>query len=220
MNDTPSKLFGFLCVLASIWIAVYWLWEPSSPRTTLDPRSGDSIPRIPQPTPNGTTPVTPPTPKPVVKPQPKPRVIEPEFTEYVIQRGDTFESIARRHYGDANLKGAIARANPYNSTDLLKPGRTIRIPKDPGNVQGLPAPIEPEVVQPPVQPEPTMPSPPPASPGRKYTIQPEDTIWGISKKFYGKGALHKVIAEANRDKIPNPNDLPVGIEIIIPDQPD
>jgi nucleoid-associated protein YgaU len=50
-----------------------------------------------------------------------------------------------------------------------------------------------------------------------YTIQPGDTLWKIAKKFYNDGAKHKLIADANKDKIPNPNKLKVGTEIVIPD---
>ena len=189
--------------------------QQASARPAVSPAPSPGTPAVVPP-----KPVAPITPKPQL---PKPRVAEPEFTEYTIQRGDTFESIARKFYGDSSLKSAISRANPYNSTDLLKPGRIIRVPKDPRNIQGLP--IGPDPVPVPSvapDPAPVAPASPAAAPrgGKKYTIQAEDTIWGISKKFYGKGALHKVIAEANRDKIPDPNDLPVGMEIFIPDQPE
>ena len=47
-----------------------------------------------------------------------------------------------------------------------------------------------------------------------------DTLSAIAKKFYGKGSMYKLIADANKDKIADPNDtLPVGVEIVIPDAP-
>ncbi|MFA5794049.1 MAG: LysM peptidoglycan-binding domain-containing protein [Candidatus Brocadiia bacterium] len=50
-----------------------------------------------------------------------------------------------------------------------------------------------------------------------YTIKPGDTLWSIAKQFYnGDGTKSKLIAEANKDKIPNPNRLKVGTEIVIP----
>lgn len=251
MNDTPSKLFALLCLLGAVWTGVYWLWEPRGPRTTLDPRKPDPGLTVDDPTGGSAQP--PPTvirqdskkseaeeaarraaaakpkpPEPATTPR-GPRgngasVVPPEFTEYVVRRGDTFESIARRQYGDANLRGAILRANPLTSDDLLKPGMTILIPKDPGNIQGKL--VQPTPEQP--KPAPTTPADPSASPaspaslagGKTYRIQSDDTLWGISKKFYGKGAMYKLIADANKDKIPNPDDtLPVGVEIVIPDAP-
>ncbi|MFH1227814.1 MAG: LysM peptidoglycan-binding domain-containing protein [Planctomycetota bacterium] len=50
-----------------------------------------------------------------------------------------------------------------------------------------------------------------------YTVQPGDTLWSIAKQFYnGDGTKSKLIAEANKDKLPNPNKLKVGTEIVIP----
>jgi nucleoid-associated protein YgaU len=50
-----------------------------------------------------------------------------------------------------------------------------------------------------------------------YTIKPGDTLWSIAKEFYnGDGTKSKLIAEANKDKIPNPNRIKVGTEIVIP----
>lgn len=38
-----------------------------------------------------------------------------------------------------------------------------------------------------------------------YTVKSGDTLWNISKKFYGNGSLYPAIYEANKDKISNPN---------------
>jgi nucleoid-associated protein YgaU len=40
MSDTPSRFFGLLLVMVAIWVAVYWLWEPSRPAVTIDDRAG------------------------------------------------------------------------------------------------------------------------------------------------------------------------------------
>jgi nucleoid-associated protein YgaU len=52
-----------------------------------------------------------------------------------------------------------------------------------------------------------------------YTIEKGDTLWGISKKVYGKGGEWKRILDANPDKIPNPDQLKVGTTINIPPKP-
>lgn len=41
----------------------------------------------------------------------------------------------------------------------------------------------------------------PSSSDGKYTIKPGDTLWGISKKFYGTGTKWKTIYNANKDII-------------------
>ncbi len=50
----------------------------------------------------------------------------------------------------------------------------------------------------------------------RYIVQPGDTLSTISRKYYGSAAHWKKIFEANQDKIPYPNALTVGQEIIIP----
>ena len=40
---------------------------------------------------------------------------------------------------------------------------------------------------------------------RTYTVKKGDTLWAISKRFYGKGTLYTRIFNANRDKIKDPH---------------
>ncbi len=52
MNDTPTRVFGLMCLLVAIWIATYWLYEPAEPRVTFDkgPRTAaGATPPSPQP---------------------------------------------------------------------------------------------------------------------------------------------------------------------------
>lgn len=234
MNDTPSRMFGLLCLLAGVWIAVYWIWEPSVPRTTIDaataggttgdfPEPRSARPELSKPA-KATIPPAVTKPAPVLPQPPKSgpstRVVPPQHDEYTIQRGDTWSSIALRYFGDDRKAGVVARANPLISPDLLKPGTTIRVPRDPGNIQGRtvaePAPVLPvpvPVVVPSQQPPPL----PGGAAAKVYIIQQDDTLWGIAKRFYGKGGMWRTIYEVNKDRIPNPDQPPVGAEIIIPD---
>ena len=50
---------------------------------------------------------------------------------------------------------------------------------------------------------------------REYVVQSGDTLWGISKRFYGDGSKYNSIYEAN-PKIKNPNLIYVGQVISIP----
>ena len=57
------------------------------------------------------------------------------------------------------------------------------------------------------------------APEQKYTeyvVKPGDTLSGIAKKFYKDGRLFGRIYDANKDVIPNPNKLPLGAKIRIP----
>jgi LysM repeat protein len=49
-----------------------------------------------------------------------------------------------------------------------------------------------------------------------YTVKKGDTLWGISKKYYGNGAKYTKIVEANADKIKNPNIIYPGQVFTIP----
>ena len=52
--------------------------------------------------------------------------------------------------------------------------------------------------------------------GGTYTVVKGDTLWGIAKKFYGKGSKYTTIYNANKDKIKNPNLIYPGQVLTIP----
>lgn len=132
--------------------------------------------------------------------------------EYTVASGDvSWETIAQRVLGDRRRGIDIAKENPLVDPTKLVPGRTvIRIPLDP----------EPPVVAvpaPPVEPaKPVAAAAPPPARERTYTTESGDTLSGIAEAVYGRSSDWKAIYEANRDKIPNPNRVPVGVTIRIP----
>jgi nucleoid-associated protein YgaU len=152
------------------------------------------------------------------------KIVPPEFRDYTVKKGDTgFPSIAARPevFGDARKATAIAKSNPLADPSKLKPGVTVlKIPVDPENIQGKPVWVDEVVAEGLPDVPPTAPQEPkPAPAGKTYTIQPDDTLWEISKRFYGSGAKWKLIAEANKDVIPNPDRPPRGVTIRIPPEP-
>jgi len=66
----------------------------------------------------------------------------------------------------------------------------------------------------------TFAPPPAAAPARtedgKYTVQPNDSFWVISKRLYGTGAYFKALAEHNRDRFSVKDQLAVGDVILAP----
>ena len=52
--------------------------------------------------------------------------------------------------------------------------------------------------------------------GGTYTVQSGDSLWKIAKQFYGNGAEHMKIYNANTDKLSNPNLIYVGQVLTIP----
>ena len=60
------------------------------------------------------------------------------------------------------------------------------------------------------------PSDPGAALERTYTVVKGDTLWGIARRFYGKGSLYTRIADANSGIIKNPNLIYPGQVLTIP----
>lgn len=55
---------------------------------------------------------------------------------------------------------------------------------------------------------------------KTYTIQKNDSLWKVSKSFYGTGTHWKRIYSANKDVLPNSTTLPVDRELRIPAPPE
>jgi nucleoid-associated protein YgaU len=221
MNNA-GRIAGGLILLVALWISVYWWW-PSSPPVTYA-QSDDAIrgvkpAEIPtsRPEPQRPDPVPKPQPKPEIKPAPtpdpppplKPAVIPPEFLEHTVLKGETFETIAQKYFGPRATGAVIAKANPMIDPTRLKPGRTVLVPKDPGNIQGVPAPRPPE--DPPV-------AVPPSAP-EEYIVQEGDTLSQIAQEVYGESRLWTLIRDANRDQLPNESSLKIGQRLRIPAKP-
>ncbi|HBR14717.1 MAG TPA: hypothetical protein DD723_04120 [Candidatus Omnitrophica bacterium] len=50
----------------------------------------------------------------------------------------------------------------------------------------------------------------------EYTVEKDDTLQKISKKFYGTYSQWSKIYEANKERIENPDSIQPGIVIVIP----
>lgn len=62
------------------------------------------------------------------------------------------------------------------------------------------------------------PSQPAAAPtgARSYVVQSGDSYWSIAERFYGAGTYYQALAEYNRSRIPRPEQLRVGDQLLIP----
>ena len=71
-------------------------------------------------------------------------------------------------------------------------------------------------------PPPMAPAPAPTTPpvSRTYTVVSGDSLSKIARKEYGDGNRWRVIFEANRDKIKNPDLIHPGQVLIIPPLPE
>lgn len=208
--------------LVALWIFVYWWWPASAEPKGISFSAGT---RIEQPA-VAPAPVKPP-PAVVEKPavaEVKPRaaettprdsqpdsnatgpaIIPPEFIEHTLAPGETYATLSLRYYGTSAYANSISKANPLMSPTSLRPGRAVRVPKDPKNIQGLPA-----------KPAKVVES---RGPSTTYTVQEGDTLSTISASVYGESKHSKLIFEANRSVLKNEHSLRIGQKLTIPAKP-
>ncbi len=53
-------------------------------------------------------------------------------------------------------------------------------------------------------------------PGRVHTVQAGETLYSITAKYYGDGKHWRKILVANRNRLSDPQDLRVGMKLIVP----
>lgn len=225
MRESGGRLAAGIGALALLWIVVYWWW-PTRPPLLVSSATDVSVEADLTPVVTDAQPPSRPVAAPVATspslqadtsapaalgaeaepqgpPEPQVRVIPPEFFSHVVKQGETLRSISRRYLGTEAHADAISRANPLASLNPLKVGRTIRVPKDPNNVQGIP-----------VEPLPTG-----AGVEREYVVRPGDSLSAIAGEMYGDPGLSSVIFEANKATMPDENTLKVGQRLRIPPAP-
>jgi nucleoid-associated protein YgaU len=232
MNDSVRRTAAGVLTLVVLWVCVYWWW-PSEPRISFaqadsaadsdqdqdasdadqqpTPRREVSQPEQVRPLPDPKPPVPAPQDESSRTPVPAPLITPPEFIEHTVERGETFGSISRRYFGSTRHANDIARANPFIDPSRLRPGRVIRVPKDPENIQGKPA-----VPSSPVTPVTPAPGSVSYDTTRSYTVVAGDTLSRISQKMYGTQANTTLIFESNRNLLASPDDLAIGQVLVIP----
>jgi nucleoid-associated protein YgaU len=52
--------------------------------------------------------------------------------------------------------------------------------------------------------------------GQVYTVQKGDTLYKLARRFYNDQSRWRDIWEANRNRIPDPDKIAVGMKLIIP----
>lgn len=193
MDERAAQIFTGLSVLVLLWIGVYWLWEPSTPRIS----HGGETPSHSEPAPEpGVT-----EPEPAPAEQRQPEVVPPVFRAHTLQDKETFETIAEDYYGDPSKWRVIARANPLKDPRRLQAGQTIRVPLDVGNVQGV-------VNRPPeadAEPE-----------NRTHIVRSGDTLSSIAQQYLGSSSKAREVFELNRDRLRDMHSLSVGQELRLP----
>lgn len=194
MPSPGSKLAAAIGALALLWIVVYWAWRPAAaPRRVPAP-----MPRAALPEPAVPAPVT------VAAPSPSVAVVPPQFREHTVAEGETLADISRLYFETPDHVEAISRSNPLASLTPLRPGRVIRVPLDPLNMQGLPVAA-------------ATPQPPPAL--REYVVRPGDSLTKIAFEQYGEARHAAHIFAANRDVLKSEDAVRAGQRLRLPPLP-
>ncbi|MCH2137091.1 MAG: LysM peptidoglycan-binding domain-containing protein [Phycisphaerales bacterium] len=124
-------------------------------------------------------------------------------TMHVVQAGETLRAIARAHYADADLAGALARHNRLPAPDRLARGLRLLIPPR----SELPAETN-------STPEPA----PVANPMATYTVQSGDTLSQLAQKLMGTAKATDRLWALNKPTLSHPDALRVGMELKYPIQ--
>ncbi len=53
-------------------------------------------------------------------------------------------------------------------------------------------------------------------PGRVHIVERGDTLYSLAMRYYGNGKQYNRILVANRNRLKDPRNLPVGMKLIIP----
>jgi LysM repeat protein len=129
-----------------------------------------------------------------------------------IERGDSFESIARKLLGSAALQGEIARLNPRVEPRRLRIGQEILLPTKQEAQRLLAGEAAPTKAEPAGAPAPKAAEA--KGSASTHTVAKGDTFEGIARRLLGSGKRVDELRELNPDV--DPTRLKVGQKIQLP----
>jgi len=115
--------------------------------------------------------------------------------EYTWRRGDAWDAVAERLYGDPAKADLLRQFN--EGADYHAPGERILVPIFDGREGRAGVAMERAVNDAPAAKRETLSE----ERGNLYRVVDGDSLWVISKKVYGRGALWEKIYEANQDQL-------------------
>jgi nucleoid-associated protein YgaU len=150
-----------------------------------------------------------------------------ELMVYDWKSGDTWSSVAQSIYGDARYETQLRATNadvkqPKAGEPILVP--TVELsgfdaPKSAGgalNANELAGPKADAGAGSSAGSKALVDASAPKGGGKTHTVKAGDSLSSIAKQYYGSAAKWKVIADANKSTLKDPNKLKVGMKLSIP----
>ena len=187
--------FGLLLFI-SMLIADYFADDPTSDIPISHP--GAAIPNVPQDKTN------------LVSPLPPYESInqENQSGDYIhtVLEGETLRIISGYIYGDSGLAEALAEWNGLQNANALKTGQKIACPDRHALIEKT---MHAEVTSAPITNE-------VGSETEVYTVKEGDTLSEIAQAVLGSSKNIQLLIEYNKDVMPNPDRIKVGMELTYP----
>lgn len=146
--------------------------------------------------------------------------LPPAQSTHTVAQGETLSQIAEKHYGSPRYWRRIAKANPDINPDIVIPGQVLVLPPKEGPISPVTpsktraaAPVE-STTEPRLAEKPAADKP--ATARATYVIGKGDSLVAIARNVLKDGDRWREIYELNKDKIRDPNNIPVGVELKLP----
>ena len=123
-----------------------------------------------------------------------------DFKLYTWESGDTYRALAARFYGDANRSSLLRQYNEDRYT--VEPGMQIFVPVfdvESNEVAGGGESGGSSQDQ-----------------AGYHVVADGESLWTIAREVYGAGSKWQMIADANKDVLPDPHDLTPGVRLRLP----
>ncbi len=184
------------------------IYIPAVAQSDLEPLGGGSAAGVASPT----------SARPDGQVRPVPQVTEPKAASrwHTVTSGDSLFKIAKEHYGDGKHWRKLAEFNKdrVGADGTVRLGTRIELPPS-EVITGKPA------SQPVAKPQTPAPKAEPRTPSRPapatYTVRKGDTLGEIAQRLLGSSRRAAEIVELNKARIKDANNVPVGLELKLPE---